>query len=95
MVQTRIIVFAFLSFRKIGSLVRVEALAQQNEPTTQTEAVPVKQKAQDKVQLKFSFSHALKHFLLENILRTFNIQARKAYSTAWAQQRPIVNNIYI
>ena len=45
MVQTRIIVFAFLSFRKIGSLVRVEALAQQNEPTTQTEVVPVKQKA--------------------------------------------------
>ena len=45
MVQTRIIVFAFLSFRKIGSLVRVEALAQQNESTTQTEVVPVKQKA--------------------------------------------------
>ena len=36
MVQTRIIVFFFLSFRKIGSLVRVEALAQRNEPTTQT-----------------------------------------------------------
>ena len=36
MVQTRIIVFAFLSFRKIGSLVRVETLAQRNEPTTQT-----------------------------------------------------------
>lgn len=44
-VQTRIIVFAFLSFRKIGSLVRVEALARQNEPTTQTEVVPVKRKA--------------------------------------------------
>ena len=95
MVQTRIIVFAFLSFRKIGSLVRVEALAQQNESTTQTEVVPVKQKAQDKVQLKFFFSHALKHFLLENTLRAFNIQTRKAYPTAWAQQRPIVNNIYI
>ena len=45
MVQTRIIVFTFLSVRKIGSFVRVEAPAQQNEPTTQTEVVPVKQKA--------------------------------------------------
>ena len=45
MVQTRIIVFAFLSFRKIGPLVRVEAHAQQNKPTTQTEVVLVKQRA--------------------------------------------------
>lgn len=44
-VQARIIVFAFLSFRKIGSLVCVEALARQNEPTTQTEVVSVKRKA--------------------------------------------------
>lgn len=44
-VQARIIVFFFLSFRKIGSLVRVEALVRQNEPTTQTEVVPVKRKA--------------------------------------------------
>ena len=43
--QTRIIIFTFLSFRKIGSFARVEAPAQQNKPTTQTEVVPVKQKA--------------------------------------------------
>ena len=46
MVQTRIIIFTFLSFRKIGSFVCVKAPAQQNEPTTQTGVVAVKQKAQ-------------------------------------------------
>ena len=36
---------SFSPSSRLESLVRVEALAQQNESTTQTEVVPVKQKA--------------------------------------------------